>query len=201
MNSEQRKSEAEQLRQQAAVLDKQQRFIASDSLGLRAVTEADLYELAALMAQCPLAGRDAVPWTEQRLKKEFEDEKEPGLWSETKRTYLAVDVSGGIVGFIQQNQRGVSGYEFYVHIAESHSDRDMLGHELMKLYMQLLSDWVDPPRLETFILKLEGQKADWLAAAGFELECTFDEMYMYLGRPEAAQIWGWVSPRIEDQAG
>ena len=53
-------------------------FAEGEHVVLRPVLESDLAGLAELMAQNPI---EALPWTRQRLTKQFKDEKEPGLWS------------------------------------------------------------------------------------------------------------------------
>ena len=54
-------------------------FVEGEHIVLRPVLEKDLEQLAPLMAQNPCE-RKPTPWTLQRLKKKFEDEKDPGLW-------------------------------------------------------------------------------------------------------------------------
>lgn len=198
MLSETTKAEAEKLKAEAAKLDKQQRFIEGEHVGLRAVTEGDLGRLAQLMSESPLVEHNPQPWTEQKLKKLFEDEKEPGLWTDKKRFYLAVDKTGGVVGFIIQKRHFDGCYEINLHVGDRVDDRNDVGTDMVKAYMQLMRDWTDPVRVEGYILALETGKASWLKANGYELECTFEKMYMYQGDAVASEIWGWVNPRVLD---
>jgi RimJ/RimL family protein N-acetyltransferase len=166
---------------------------------LRAVQEEDLAQLAALMAATPCL-RELLPWTAQRLKKKFNDEKEPGLWGRRDRVYLAVRIADGqIIGYIDERERWIC-RELHLHVAADAADRDALGHDMLAAYMQVVLDWHDQVRVEAHVLACEQQKQQWLATAGFELEASFSEYHMYRGSPEALQFWGWINPRLEDGA-
>jgi hypothetical protein len=198
MSSEMQKQESQELTQRIAELEHSQRFVEGELAGLRAVTESELDALAALMSECPLVLREMQPWTGQKLRKQFNDEKDPGLWAEKRKTYSVVDRTGLLCGFIVQRSRENQIFECSLHIADTRPDRDALGRDLLACYMQLLRDWSDPVRIETYILAAEEQKAGWLRDAGFELEASFEEMYMHRGEAATGQIWGWVNPRVID---
>jgi len=196
MSSEIQQSVTSELTERIAGLERDQRFIEGEHVGLRAVIEGELDALAALMSECPLVMRESQPWTGQKLRKQYGDEKEPGLWTEKRKTYAVVDRGGALAGFIVQRSRENQLYECSLHVADARDGRDALGRDLLACYMKLLLDWSDPVRIETYILAVEEQKAGWLKSAGFELEASFEEMYMFRGEPATGQIWGWVNPRV-----
>ena len=184
-------TEMKQLAEEAAL---GQYLARGEHLRLRGVQESDLPRLAAIMAEAPLYGPKPRPWTAQALKKQFEDEKEPGLWSPTKRTYCVVAEDGTVVG-CARSEFHYYVYECSFHLAFGLEDRDALGCDLVRTLHQLLVEWDDPARVEFSILEVEADKAAWLRDAGYEHEITLADAYMYGGRPTASQIWGWVSPR------
>jgi RimJ/RimL family protein N-acetyltransferase len=164
---------------------------------LRAVQEEDLEQLAALLAQTPCP-RELLPWTTQRLKKKYNDEKEPGLWGRRERLYLAVRVADGqLVGYIDERERWTC-RDIHLHVADGAEDRDALGGDMLSAYMRMILDWHDQVRFEVFLLASETQKQQWLAAAGFEREVVFTDYYMHEGRSDSLYIWGWINPRLEN---
>ncbi len=166
---------------------------------LRAVQEEDLEQLAALMAATPCP-RELLPWTAQRLRKKYNDEKEPGLWGRRDRVYLAVRIADGkVVGYIDERERWIC-RDLHLHVAADAADRDALGSDMLAAYMRMVLDWHDQPRFEAHVLACEDHKQQWLAAAGFELEVSFSEYFMHQGRPEALQFWGWINPGVADGA-
>lgn len=173
-----------------------QTMAAGRHVRLRAAQEEDLEALAALLAETPCP-RELLPWTTQRLKKKYNDEKEPGLWGRRDRCYLAVRISDGqIIGYIDERQYWVF-RDLHLHVADNAADRNALGQDMLAAYMQLVLDWHDQVRLEVFLLECEEQKQQWLAAAGFEREAVFSDYYIHEGRPESLHIWGWINPRLQ----
>jgi hypothetical protein len=165
---------------------------------LRPVLEKDLLELAPLMAQNPCE-RKPTPWTLQRLKKKFEDDKEPGLWGKGEKFYVAVRRTGGVVGFlIQRGDNRV--FWITVHVDDKLEDRDALGLDLLRAYESLMMDWHDPVRIGCEIIRPEIAKAGWLKQAGYELEVVFEKMQMYLGEAVAVEHYGWIAPAYRELA-
>ena len=165
---------------------------------LRGVQEQDLTRLAQLMAEAPLLDENPQPWTAQRLRKQFEDEKEPGLWGRTTRVFSVVDAGGEVVGFIKDYNRPPN-FRVFFHVEDNNERRDETGRDLLAAYMRMLRDWSDPVRVEVQILAVETEKAAWLAEQGFKLDVTVDEAFMYRGEAVGWQFWGWVNPRVLEE--
>src|SRR5688500_18322210 len=76
-------------------------FLVGRHTKLRPVLEADLPRLAQLMAEAPHSFNwEQEAWTVPLLRKKFNDEKEPGLWSRTKRYLAVTDLNGALCGLI-----------------------------------------------------------------------------------------------------
>ena len=174
---------------------KEKGFAEGQHVVLRPVLEADLPELAKLMAENPL---EALPWTLQRLKKKFENKKEPGLWGKTDRVFVAVRTQGGVVGYLTERQSKQAGiYWGFTHVADARDDRDVLGRDLISAYLEYKQKWHNPLRLSFDILGCESAKAAWLQAGGFELELTCERMVMQLGGPESICTYAWYSDELK----
>lgn len=173
-------------------------FVEGEHIVLRPVLEKDLEQLAPLMAQNPCE-RKPTPWTLQRLKKKFEDEKDPGLWGSGEKYYVAVRKAGGVVGFlVQRGQNRV--YWITVHVDDNIADRDAVGMDILKAYESLMMDWHDPVRIGCEIIEPEAAKAGWLKDCGYELEVVFERMQMWLGEPVAVHHYGWIAPAYRELA-
>jgi RimJ/RimL family protein N-acetyltransferase len=174
-----------------------QAMATGEHIRLRAVLEEDLERLAALLAESPRP-REPQPWTEQRLRKQFEAEKTLGLWTEKRRFYLAVRLGDGqVVGYLDERKQRVC-RDLHFHVFDGEPDRDELGRDMLAAYMRLTLDWYEQVRIEAWVPACEQQAQQWLVDAGFQLEVVFEEMFMYQGRPEAEQLWGWINPRLEN---
>jgi len=168
-------------------------FAEGEHVILRPVGENDLRELARLMAECPLLDKQ-LPWTHQRLKKQFEDEKDPGLWKERDKYFAAVRRERGLVGFLHEREdwnRGM--YWDSVHVDDRLADRDELGRDIVATYLAYKQRWTDLLRVSFDVLRPEQAKAEWLTASGFELELTRERMVLYLGKAEAILTYTWLS--------
>ena len=93
----------EKTAEQAVETKPERGFCEGEHVVLRPVREADLPELARLLAENPYE-REPLPWTHQRLKQKFEDKEKPGLWEDEKRIFAIARKSGGLVGFVRENQ-------------------------------------------------------------------------------------------------
>lgn len=170
-------------------------FAEGQHVVLRPVLEADLAELAKLMAENPA---ETLPWTLQRLKKKFEDEKEPGLWSETDRVFVAVRTQGGAVGYLSERQSKQAGiFWCSTHVTDRLDDRGELGRDLVSAYLAYKQNWHNPLRISFDVLGCESDKAGWLQAGGFELELTCGRMVMHMGRPESICTYAWYSEGLK----
>jgi len=163
---------------------------------LRGVQEYDLGRLATLLAEAPSA-HVPLPWTEQRLKTKFEDKDKPGLWHDKEKTYAVIRLSNDeLVGFITEHKDDESVFVFF-DIDSQCADRAELGRDVLQVYRGLKTDWSALHRIEVRILSIEQEKAEWLAATGWQLSAQIPQMYFHRGRPADLQIWDWVAPWAE----
>jgi hypothetical protein len=159
---------------------------------LRPVLQADLAELAKLMAENPY-NHEQVPWTYQRLKKKFEDKDNPGLWERGDKTYAVLRRQGGIAGYATENTSDNQMYWCTLHVGSGISDRDALGIDLVATYLAYQKRWHQPRRISFAVLLLEDQKAGWLTAAGFEQELVFERSYFHNGQATSLAYYTWCA--------
>jgi len=193
------KQESQRVPADVVTANQAQAMAVGELVRLRAVQEEDLAVLAALLAESPRP-REPLPWTAQRLRKQYEAEKTLGLWTEKRRIYLAVRLSDGhVVGYIDERVQWIC-RDLHFHVASLEPDRDELGRDMLAAYMQLTLDWHNQVRIEAWVPACDQQAQSWLAGAGFELEVVFNEVFMHQGRPEAEQLWGWVNQQLVGEA-
>lgn len=172
-------------------------FAAGELVVLRPVQETDLAELAQLLAENPY-DRHPQPWTPQRLKQKFEDKDKPGLWQERERYFSVVRKTGGVVGFIhEEDNDGHTGMWWNsLHIAAALPDREALGRDMLAAYIAYKRRWHNPLRIEFSLAACELDEARWLEEAGFELEVALDDAVLYQGRPQAELVYSWISDYV-----
>jgi hypothetical protein len=172
-------------------------FAVGEHVILRPVLEADLPELAKLLAENPY-DREPQPWTFQRLKQKFEDKDKPGLWEESKRYFAVVRKSGGVVGFLYEEQSwayaGAVWNRFHISLAAP--DRAAMGADMLKAYFDYKQRWHDPQRISFSISSVQPDEAQWLAAAGYEMELEIPHAVLYRGEPASELLFKWISPRL-----
>jgi RimJ/RimL family protein N-acetyltransferase len=169
-------------------------FADGEHVVLRPVLEADLAELAPLMAENPL---ETLPWTHQRLKKKFEDKDEPGLWGKSQRYFAIVRKTGGVVGYLKEQQDANRGmYWNEHHVKDGIADRATLGLDAVNAYLEYKRKWHNPLRISFDVLRPEQEKIAWLEQAGFEHELTQERVMLYLGQPEARCMYTWFSAEL-----
>jgi hypothetical protein len=163
-----------------------------ERLLLRAVAEGDLAALAELISANP-GQRSPKLWTAQLLKKKFESENDPGLWCEREKYYVAVDkATGAVVGYLRQVTDVPAGDMCIVlHVAGDAADRDALGRELLRLYVDLTAQWTPRHRIGAEIIDVETDKAEWLESTGFVHELTRARCFLYLGQAAGVSHWAW----------
>lgn len=171
-----------------------QGFAHGERLILRPVQEGDLADLARILAQQPGGGGKPLPWTEQRLRKQFEDEKDPGLWRSEAKVYAVVAQDGPLVGFVRESYEAwIQSFLINFHVDDRSADRDALGRELVALYLDYLTRWHDPGMVTSEPLDLEADKRAWLEAAGFRYQFTQERAELYLGRAVGRCAYAWHS--------
>jgi RimJ/RimL family protein N-acetyltransferase len=174
-------------------------FATGELVVLRPVLEEDLPELAQLLAANPCDNKQQ-PWTLHRLKKEFEDKDSPnsGCWGEEQRLFTVARQTGEVVGFIkEQKESNVPLFWNRLYIGEPHPDRHELGVDAAKAYLAYKCRWYNPPRITFDAVRAEPGVAEYLAAAGFELEIVFEELMLYRGQPTAYCGYTWFSDYLK----
>jgi len=172
-------------------------FAEGEYVILRPVLEADLPELAKLLAENPY-DRKPQPWTLQRLKQKFEDKDKPGLWEERERYFAVVRKKGGLVGFLHEEQGGAFSSMLWncFHISLALTDRNEVGPDMLRAYFAYKQRWHDPQRIGFSISSVQPDEAQWLAAAGYELELIIPHAVLYRGEPASELVFSWISPRL-----
>jgi RimJ/RimL family protein N-acetyltransferase len=160
---------------------------------LRAVKEEDLATLAQLLTENP-GQRPPRLWTEQYLKKQHGREKEPGMWSERERYYVAQRRGADeIVGYVRHSIDGSAGDMYIVfHIGDQVADRDVLGSEMLRIYLEHAAAWFPRHRIGAETVSVETAKDGWLTAAGFVHEFDMERYFLYRGEPVAVRLWAWL---------
>jgi len=168
-------------------------FVAGQHVKLRPVLEGDLPALALLMAEAPFGfdGEGEV-WTTQRLRKKFEDEKEPGLWGRRKRYFTVTDMQGEICGVLLEAQERL-GLSIALQISASRSDRDTLGPDALATHIEYRRSWHNTPRIEMLVLEPQVAERAWLERAGFEYQFRAAEAWLYLGEVVDLHAYAWIA--------
>lgn len=168
-------------------------FERGERLTLRPVQTGDLAQLAAVMAEDPLPHRQQ-PWTLDRLKKEFEDEKSPGLWSDTARMFVAVLEDGTVAGYVEENpQAWLHALLLYLHVLDGLPEREALGQELVDLHLAYRRRWYNDSLLLIDVVEPDQAKAEWLKRAGFSFEMRMERSALFLGRAVARDTYSLFS--------
>ncbi|MCC7477377.1 GNAT family N-acetyltransferase [bacterium] len=172
-------------------------FINGQLTRLRPVLERDLEGLVELLNEAPLGFNwEGYPWSLPRLKKKFEDEKEPGLWGQRQRFLAATDLDGALVGVLHEEQErsGQVGLEF--HFALARSDRGQLGPDALQAYMDYKRNWFNTPRIECNLLSPQEAEIGWLLALGFIHDMSCQRVRLHLGQAAALEIFSWCQPWV-----
>jgi hypothetical protein len=167
-------------------------FIGGTLTKLRPVLEPDLPALARLMSEAPRGfSWEREPWTAQRLKKEFEDEKEPGLWGRTKRVFAVTTLDGTLVGVLREELERLGAVDLELHIAQEHPDRAALGRDALAAYVEYKRGWQYTPRIGITLLEFQDQEREWALAAGFEHDLRCREAWLHRGEYIAFDVYAW----------
>ena len=178
-------------------------FATGEHVVLRPVLEDDLAALAVLLANNP-GEPDRQPWTHQRLKKQFDDEKEPGLWGKSTRVLAALRKdTGEVIGYLKERRDDNPGVVWaWLHVADGTAERETLGPDIIRAFLAFKQRWHDPLRISFDVLGCEADKARWLDGCGFPLEVRRERMVLWLGQPQAVCTHTWYSERLKaDLAG
>ena len=174
-------------------------FVDGQLTRLRPVLDADLPAMARLMAEAARGfSWEREPWTVQRLGKEFEDEKKPGLWHRDKRFFAITDHAGALVGVLMEEQERSGRADIELHIAKSRTDRDALGPDALATYVEYKRSWQHCPRISTCVLEVQVAERAWLLACGFTHEMHCAEAWLYQGQVVAFDIYAWIPQWVRD---
>jgi hypothetical protein len=169
-------------------------FLTGQHVKLRPVLESDLPSLAQLMAEAPHGfSWNVSVWTESSLRKQFNDDKEPGLWGRDKRYLVVTDFDGVVCGLLMEGLQRLGGATVEFHIADARADRDVLGSDALAVYKEYKRSWFNCPRIEVFIVAVEDAKREWLRSSGFELEIECKESWLYQGEVATIEVWAWIA--------
>jgi hypothetical protein len=169
-------------------------FIGHGSAKLRPVVESDLPAMARIMAEAPLGfSWDPTPWTTQRLKKTFEDEKEPGMWGRATRYYVVTNLSDELCGVFKEEQNRLGCVELTFHIAVAASDREVLGRDALRAYVDYKQGWNRSPRIMVTLLEIQQSERDWIEELGFQLEVRCEQAWLHLGEFTATETYAWLA--------
>jgi hypothetical protein len=167
-------------------------FIAGSLTKLRPVLEADLPGLARLMAEAPRGfSCERQPWTLQRLRKQFEDEKHPGLWGSKHRIFAITDRDGALVGAVREELERLGSVDLELHIAAGHPQRDALGRDALATYVEYKRGWQYTPRIGLKLLEFQQAEREWAQACGFAFDLRAEEAWLHQGRFIAFEIYAW----------
>jgi hypothetical protein len=170
-------------------------FFKGEHLTLRPVLKEDLGALSALLSEDPLP-RIRGPWTLARLEKAFSDEKEPGLWKEQTRYFVAVDAAGKVCGYVWERNDHTGSIHYVQHwVAQGMPDRQAAGAELVRQHTKWLTDWYAAQVIDTRVLagEIGAEQAQWLAEAGFVPDTLVPGHIWHDGGMRDLQHYVWLS--------
>lgn len=174
-------------------------FINGELTRLRPVLERDLAGMVELMNEAPLGFTwDGFPWSLPRLKKKYEEEKEPGLWGQRHRYFAICDLEGRLCGVLHEEheRNGQVGIEF--QLASDREDREQLGPDALSAYLAYKKNWFNTPRIEVNLLSPQEAEQRWLLALGFNHDMSCPRIKLHLGEAVALEIYSWCQPWVLD---
>jgi hypothetical protein len=168
-------------------------FFAGALTRLRPVLAADLPRVVELLSASPRNIEDEKPWTVARLKKKFEDEKEPGLWGKEKRWYLVVTPDEAIIGVLieDQNRSGEIWLDFSFDMQLA--DRDSLALDGLRTYLRYKRDYHNIPRAYCFVLDVQLAELKWLKQLDFIYQAQLPQCVLHLGERHDALLYAWIA--------
>lgn len=176
------------------------KFVDGELTALRPVLEGDLEALVHLLNESPLPFGDNVPWTVARLKKKYEDEKDPGLWTDTRRWYTVLELSDqSICGVLRESRRGNGEVWLNLHFAESLRRRAELMADAIRTYVRFKDGFAGIWRINAEFLDVEEEKAECLAQAGFIPQTRVPEVCLHLGERHDYVLYSWIPQWVLDR--
>ncbi len=174
-------------------------FINGALTRLRPVLERDLEGLVELMNEAPLGFTwDGYPWSLQRLKKKFEDEKEPGLWGQRHRFFACCDLEGRLCGVLHEEHERNGQVSLEFQFALARSDREQLALDALEAYRSYKRNWFNTPRIEINLLSPQTEEQRWMLELGFNHDMSCPRIKMHLGEAVALEIYSWCQQWVLD---
>jgi hypothetical protein len=175
------------------------KFVDGELTGLRPVLAEDLDALVHLLNESPMPFGDNVPWTVSRLKKKFEDEKDPGLWTEDKRWYTVLDLAdGSVVGLLKEESRGGEVW-LSQYFAEALSNREALFLDGLGAYVHFKDRFANVSRINVELVDAQADDAAWFAELGFVHQARVPGVCFYLGERRDLLLYSWIPQWVLDR--
>jgi RimJ/RimL family protein N-acetyltransferase len=176
------------------------KFVDGELTGLRPVLEGDLEALVHLLNESPLPFGDNVPWTLARLKKKYEDEKEPGLWDDEKRWYAVTElVDNSLCGVLRETHWRTGEFGVKLHLAHSNASRRELMTDAVLTFVRFKEGFSNANRINIDFLEIEEDKAASLADVGFIPQGRIPGVCFHLGQPCDYILYSWIPQWVLDR--
>ncbi|MDQ3024462.1 MAG: hypothetical protein M3R04_08790 [bacterium] len=169
------------------------RFVDGGISALRPVLAQDFEAVVNLLNASPVPFGSTPVWTVARLKKMYDDEKEPGLWNKSKRWYTVLRKADSlIVGILVEHceRTGETGLQF--QFTESAENSDDLARDALATYLKYRTGFYTTPRINVEFASFEENKQRWLEELGFIYQARIDEGLQWLGERCDLLLYCWI---------
>jgi hypothetical protein len=166
------------------------RFADGELTALRPVFEEDLEAVVGLInaSVCPI-GEHPI-WSYARLKKLFEDEKEPGLWTKAKRWYVVLHKQDrNVIGVIVEKQERTTEVELQFQFADGSEE---LARDGLATYFKYRTGFYTTTRINAEFASVESDKQRWLEELGFIHQARIPESLLWLGERCDLLLYSWI---------
>lgn len=168
------------------------RFVDGELTALRPVLEQDLETLVHLLNASVIPIGEQPVWTHARLKKQFADEKEPGLWTKSKRWYSVLrKADKETVGIIVERQERTTETELSFQFAPS-EDSDALARDALDAYFKYRTGYYTTTRINAEVANVETEKVRWLEELGFVYQAHIPESLLWQGARCNLLLYSWI---------
>jgi len=84
------------------------------------------------------------------------------------------------------------------HIGEALEDRNVVGPDALKAYMDYMLKWHKPLRISFDVLDPETEKVSWLEDQSFNCELRMERRMIYRGKPTTQCLYTWLSQELNN---